>query len=415
MKITRRVHGSDIELTRTAQKGSYAGATRAYLTTPAAQRCPNRVQAVTDLELFVLPAHVIAHAVRTWFPIAAHLLDGLAVVTRRSNVMTEERERLLSLGSLAAGLTHELNIPAAAATRAGAELHDRVTGMRAVLAAAREDGLTAAQISELADTAHTLISSQQAIPTDLLDAADAEDDLATWLESHGVSEPWDLAAALSAVNMTKAALLSALSGVTPEQTVSALRWMTTLIDLHHLASEVQNAVTRVESLVTAVGTYAQLDRPARQMVDVRELMDATLTVLRPRVPASVRIVRDYPEQLPLLPANGAELNQAWTRLIDNALLAMPQGGELTLTWRCDESHIHVSIADTGCGIPEQNHARVFDPFFSTRPLGEGAGLGLTVVHEVTAVRHQGTITFSSRSGQTTFHVSLPIRAEQHRC
>ncbi|MGQ4347969.1 ATP-binding protein [Streptomyces sp. SAS_275] len=406
--ISQHVHGADIELDRTGQRGSYAGATRAYLAGLTDQSYPNTVHAVTDLELFVLPAHVIAHAVRTWFPMAAHLLDGLAYMTRRTNVMTGERERLLSLGSLAAGLTHELNNPAAAASRAAAELQDQVAGLQEALDAARADGLTTEQMSHLAAAVQALTTTPPTAPTELLDAADAEDELAAWLEAQGVNEPWDLAAVLSAADIAKEALTAAVSDLRGDQTASALRWMTALIDIHHLTSEVQSAVARVESLVAAAGAYAQLDRSARQMVDMRELLDATLTMLQSRVPGSVRIVRNYPEKLPLLLACGAELNQAWTRLVDNALLAMPHGGQLTVSCASDESHIHVAVADTGPGIPDQDRPRIFDPFFTTRPLGEGTGLGLTVVHEVVAVRHRGAITLSSHPGQTVFRVSLPI-------
>ncbi|MFE2823377.1 ATP-binding protein [Streptomyces sp. NPDC059271] len=406
--ISRHVHGADIELNRTSQRGAYAGATRAYLTSRAEDSYPNTLHALTDLELFVLPAHAVAYAVRTWFPMAAHLLDGLAFITRRTNVLTGERERLLSLGTLAAGLTHELNNPAAAAARAAAELQQRTADLQDALTQAHDAGLTTSQLAQLAHAANSLTRTPPDPGRGLLDAADAEDALASWLTDRGVSEPFELASALTSAGITQDALQQTITPLAPEHRTSALRWMSALIDLQHLTTEVASAVDRVENLVTAAGAYAQLDRAARQMVDIRELLDATLTVMKPRVPASVRVVRNYPDRLPLLLACGADLNQAWTRLIDNALSAMPQGGELTLTCTSDESHIHVTVSDTGTGIAEEDRTRIYDPFFTTRPLGEGAGLGLTVVHEVIAVRHQGSITLTSHPGDTTFRISLPL-------
>lgn len=408
--LSRHLHGSDIELSRTNQAGTYAGATRAYLRHQADHTYPYTLYAATDLEMFVLPAEEFAYAVRTWFPMAAHLLDGLAFMTRRSIILTTERERLLSLGSLAAGLTHELNNPAAAAASAAAELGGRVVGLEDAVAAVLEAQLTPAAFRQLSAALKISIESSARGPeTTLLDASDAEDELGDWLAGQGVSQPWDVASTLTAAGVSTASLGRATEEIPSAYCAGGLHLITALLNIRQLASEVEAAIARLGSMVTAAQAYAQMDRTARQTVDVRELLDATLVVMRHAIPATVQIIRHYPDPLPLVLANGAELNQVWTRLIDNAVAAMDGHGSLTLTCSSDEGHLHVDVTDTGTGIPPENRTRIFDPFFTTRPPGQGIGLGLTVVHEVVALRHGGTVTVSSQPGETRFRVSLPLQ------
>ncbi|MEU3188887.1 ATP-binding protein [Streptomyces sp. NPDC006923] len=410
--LSRGLHGDDIEVTRTDQRGVYAGATQAYLGDRVDQVYPNTLRAVSDAEFFVLPADEFAVAIRTWFPMALHLLEGLFFGTRAANTLINERERLLALGSLSAGLTHELNNPAAAAVRATEALRDRVAGMRhklALIADGRLDGTKLHSLVELQDAA--VKQAAAATPLPALAAADAEDELGDWLDEQGVTNAWDLAPALVAGGIGLPWLATVAEAVGDEHLDSAVRWLAYTVDTELLMGEIDDAVTRVSDLVGAAKQYSQLDRAPQQTVDVHALLDATLTMLRAKIPATVRIVKEYDLTLPRIPAYGAELNQVWTNLIDNAVAAMSGKGTLTLrTWR-DGERLLVEVADTGTGIPPEVRPRIFEPFFSTKAVGEGTGLGLDISYRIVVNKHHGDIRVDSRPGDTRFQVCLPITPE----
>ncbi|MFE7777123.1 ATP-binding protein [Streptomyces sp. NPDC057445] len=407
--LLRRLHGDDIEVSRTDQVGIYAGATQAYLGDRVDQVYPNTLQAITDVELFVLPADEFAHAIRTWFPMALHLLQGLFFGTRASNTILGERERLVALGSLTAGLTHELNNPAAAAVRATDTLRTRVTGMRhklALLADGRLDGRRLHELVAMQDAAITRAHAGRSLSA--IEASDAEDELADWLEDHGIGLGWDIAPTLVAGGVDVAWLSDATAALGEEHREAAVRWLTYTIDTELLMGEIEDAVTRISGLVDAARQYSQLDRAAQQPVDVHELLDATLVMLQAKIPSGVKVVKHYDRSLPPIPAYGAELNQVWTNLIDNALGAMDGGGTLTLSTRRDGDHAVVEVQDTGHGIPPEIRPRIFEPFFTTKQVGEGTGLGLDISYRIVVNKHHGDIRAHSRPGDTRFEVCLPI-------
>ncbi|MEV6652544.1 ATP-binding protein [Streptomyces sp. NPDC051219] len=407
--LLRRLHGDDIEVSRTDQIGVYAGATQAYLGDRVDQVYPNTLRAITDVEVFVLPADEFAHAVRTWFPMALHLLEGLFFGTRATNTILGERERLVALGSLTAGFTHELNNPAAAAVRATDSLRSRVTGMRhklALLADGRLDGSRLHQLVAMQDAAITRATGERTLSA--IEVSDAEDELADWLEDHGIDQGWDIAPTLVAGGIDATWLSEATSAVGEEHRESAVRWLAYTIDSELLMGEIEEAVTRISGLVDAARQYSQLDRAAQQPVDVHELLDATLVMLQAKIPSGVNVVKHYDRGLPPIPAYGAELNQVWTNLIDNALGAMDGGGTLTLATRRDGDRIVVEVQDTGHGIPPEIRPRIFEPFFTTRPVGEGTGLGLDISYRIVVNKHHGDIRAHSQPGDTRFEVCLPI-------
>ncbi|MET8327853.1 ATP-binding protein [Streptomyces sp. NPDC005181] len=410
--LSRVLHGDDVEVTRTDQRGVYSGATRAYLGDRVEQRYPHTMRAVTDAEFFVLPANEFASVVDTWFPMALHLLEGLFFGTRAANAIVNERERLLALASLSAGLTHELNNPAAAAVRATAALRERVAGMRhklAVIADGRLDGTKLHRLVELQDDAVQQAAAGPGLTA--LAAADAEDAVGDWLEEHGVTEAWDLAPTLVAADIGVPWLTSVADTIGEDNLGSTVRWLAYTIDAELLMGEIDDAVTRISGLVGAAQQYAQLDRAPQQTVDVHTLLDATLTMLRAKISSRVLVVKEYDRELPPIPAFGAELNQVWTNLIINAVDAMPAGGTLTLrTWR-EEARLVVEVADTGAGIPPDIRPRIFEPFFTTKPVGEGTGLGLDISYRIVVNKHRGDIRVSSQPGDTRFQVYLPIDPE----
>ena len=409
VSLRRLVHGDQVEITRTEQRGVYGGATQAFMGDRVSQRYTNSLLAITDASFFVLPADTFANIMRGWFPMAVHLLEGVFLGLRASQTILGERERLLALGSLSAGLTHELNNPAAAAVRATAVLRDRVAGMRhklAMIADGRIDGRRLHELVELQEQAVKQAANAPALSA--LQASDAEDALADWLEEKGFSGAWDVAPTLVAGGVTVPWLDTMAGAVGPEMLEPAVRWLTYTVDTELLMGEIDEAVGRISGLVSAAKQYSQLDRTPHQTVDVHELLDATMVMLNAKIPSTVNVVREYDRTLPPIPAYAAELNQVWTNLIDNAVGAMPDGGTLTIRTLRDGDRLAVEIADTGHGIPPEVRPRIFEPFFTTKPVGEGTGLGLDISYRIVVNKHHGDIRVSSEPGDTRFRVLLPF-------
>ncbi|WP_248960214.1 ATP-binding protein [Sphaerisporangium perillae] len=408
--LTRRVQGDEVEVSRTEQRGVYAGAMQAYLGDQVGQNYSSSLRAISDVELYAIPAKVLAKSLREWFPMATHLLEGMFVGMRANQTIVSERERLLALGSLSAGLTHELNNPAAAAVRATAVLRERVAGMRhklAMIADGRLDGSRLHDLVELQEEAVKRAAS--AAPLSALATADAEDELSEWLDDHDVAGGWELASTLVTGGIDVRWLEQITGAVGGENLEAAIRWLTYTIETEQLMSEIDDAVTRVSALVAAAKQYSQIDRAPYQTVNVHDLLDATLTMMQAKIPGCIRTVKDYDRTVPPIPAYAAELNQVWTNLIDNALSAMKaEGGTLTLRTGHDADRIFVEVADTGPGIPAAIRPRIFEPFFTTKPVGEGTGLGLDISYRIIVNKHHGDIRVESEPGDTRFRVLLPI-------
>ncbi|WP_328416166.1 ATP-binding protein [Micromonospora sp. NBC_00389] len=407
--LSRQVRGDDVETSRTDQRGVYGGATQAYLGDQVEQIYRNSLRAVTDAEFFVLPAEDFAHALRSWFPMPMHLLEGLFFGMRNSQTIVGERERLLALGSLSAGLTHELNNPAAAAVRATSVLRDRVAGMRhklAMIADGRLDGRALHGLVALQEEAVARVATAPKLTP--MATADAEDTLTEWLEERGVSGAWDLAPILVGGGLDVAWLGRVKEAVGPADLEAAVRWLTYTVDTELLMREIGDAVTRISGLVGAAKQYSQLDRAPYQVVDVHDLLDATLVMFKAKIPAQVKLVREYDHGLPPVPAYAAELNQVWTNLIDNALGAMGEKGVLTVRTGRVGDLLAVEITDTGPGIPPEVRPRIFEPFFTTKPVGAGTGLGLDISYRIVVHKHHGDIRVETEPGRTTFRVLLPV-------
>jgi signal transduction histidine kinase len=410
--LRRRVHGDDVEVARTEQRGVYGGAIQAFIDS-AEQAYFNSMHAITDVEMYQLPADTFAGVMREWFPMAVHLLEGLFLGMRNQQALVGERQRLLALGSLSAGLTHELNNPAAAAVRATSTLRGRVAGMRHKLAMIADGRLDASRLHDLVELQDLAVKRAAEVPErSALETADAEDELGDWLEEHDIAGGWELAATLVAGGMDVEWLEQVLAAVGRDNLDNGVRWLTYTIDTEQLMREIEDAVTRISGLVAAAKQYSQLDRAPHQVVDVHELLDATLTMLAAKISPGVRVVREYDRALPPVPAYAAELNQVWTNLIDNALAAMGGEGTLTVHTGREEECLLVDIVDTGPGIPPEIRPRIFEPFFTTKPVGEGTGLGLDISYRIVVTKHHGDIRVDSHPGHTVFRVVLPFAPDQ---
>jgi signal transduction histidine kinase len=412
LSLHRKVENTDVETGRTNQAGVYAGAMQAFIAN-AEPVYLNSVVAVTDCRFWVIEAATFGHKVREWFPMAMHMLEGLTVGWRSSQAAVGQRERLLSLGRLSAGLTHELNNPAAAAVRATAALRERVSRMRgklAHLASGKIPGEALQTLFEVQEAALERMAKAEELSP--VEAADAEDTMAEWLDDHGVSDSWDLAPALVAAGVDPEWLDEVAVKVPGELVPDGIHWIAYALETEQLMGEIEDSTHRISTLVGAAKQYSQMDRAAHQDIQVKEGLISTLIMLGHKIKSGppITVVKELAPDLPTVPAHPAELNQVWTNLIDNALQAMPEGGTLTLRTSLENDHVLVEICDTGVGVPPELTDKIFEPFFTTKPVGQGTGLGLDICYRVITQRHGGDLRVVSVPGDTRFQVRLPLSA-----
>jgi len=409
--LSRRIGGDEVEISRTSQRGVYAGAFTAYLGDRVPQAYPNSLRVTEPSRFYVLGADCFAQIMNEWFPMAVHLLEGLFFGGRRTSEAIGQRERLLALGSLTAGLTHELNNPAAAAVRATSALRERVAGMRGklrMIAGGKWEPADLQALIELQQQAAEQVA--KAPQLDPIATSDAEDEVTDWLEDHGCRDAWMTAPVFVAGGLDTAWLERVLSTVGPDMIEPALRWLNYTVETELLMNEIEDATTRVSTLVGAAKQYSQLDRAPFQVVDVHDLLSSTLLMLSAKL-HGITIVKQYDKTLPKIPAYAAELNQVWTNLIDNAAQAMGGEGTLTIRTAREDDRVLVEIGDTGPGIPRDIQQRIFEPFFTTKPVGEGTGLGLDIAWRIVVKKHHGDLRVESVPGDTRFQVRLPIQPE----
>jgi len=359
----------------------------------------------------VLGADCFAQIMNEWFPMPVHLLEGLFFGSQRTKEAVGQRERLLALGSLTAGLTHELNNPAAAAVRATSSLRERVAGMRQklkMIASGKYDKAKLEPLIELQQRAAEQVA--KAPKLDPMEASDREDEVTDWLEDHGCHEGWQLAPVFVQAGLYSDWLEQVLDTVGADMIEPALRWLNYTVETELLMNEIEDATTRVSTLVGAAKQYSQLDRAPFQVVDVHDLLSSTLLMMSAKL-KGIKIVKNYDKSLPKIPAYASELNQVWTNLIDNAAQAMNGEGTLTIRTARDDGNVLVEIGDTGPGIPKEIQERIFEPFFSTKPVGEGTGLGLDIAWRIVVKKHHGDLRVESVPGDTRFQVRLPIQPE----
>ncbi|WP_030993747.1 ATP-binding protein [Streptomyces sp. NRRL WC-3744] len=409
----RKVGRDDVEVNRTSQRGVYAGAMQAYLGDRTPQVYNNTLRVTEPTRFFVLPADTFATIVQEWFPMAVHLLEGLFFGVKNTQQAIGQRERLLALGSLSAGLTHELNNPAAAAARAVATLRERVAGMRHDLAVIAGGQFTTATLTVLIEvqqqTAERVAKAPQLSP---LEAADREDTLTDWLDDHSIGHSWQIAPSLVQAGLDDAWLDHIAAKIDQATLPTAIRWLSQTVENELLMNEIGESTARISHLVDGAKQYAQLDRAPYRPVDVHELLDSTLLMLAGNIGPGIAVIKNYDSTLPAIPAYAAELNQVWTNLIDNAISAMNRSdkGSLTIRTARVQDRLLVEIRDTGAGVDAEIRDRIFDPFFTTKPVGEGTGLGLDIAWRIVVDKHHGNLQVESVPGDTRFQVLLPLTA-----
>ncbi|HMK10425.1 MAG TPA: cyclic nucleotide-binding domain-containing protein, partial [Acidimicrobiales bacterium] len=312
-------------------------------------------RAVTPGRMFRLPSWELGRLAREWFPFAVHLIQGFFQTVRRMDAMSRDRERLIGLGQIAAGLGHELNNPASASARAVDALHDSFDTLLASLVAMGERSLTADRFVAI-DSLRREIDPSVA-NTDPLAVADRENALSSWLDQRGVKDAWRITPGLAAAGVDVAWCERAGAILEGDTLGPGLTWVESTLSTQALLTEIKESTARISALIDDVRSYAQLDRAPMQAIDVTEGIESTLKMLRAKLGDGVVVVRDYAEDLPQIDAFPAELNQVWTNLIDNAIDAMERQGTLRITTRTDGDEVLVEVSDTGPGMPLETQAR----------------------------------------------------------
>jgi signal transduction histidine kinase len=364
-------------------------------------------RAETAGRCFVVGSDELGEFVRRWLPLGKHLLDAVHQTVRRADTTARQRDSIVALGRLAAGLAHEINNPASASLRAVESLRNTSRYMLQALAGLAEHGVGAEQFLELDRMRVELLQRPQA-GGGALEVADREEFIGEWLEERGVAFAWQMAPILAG-RAADEAWFGELEGVVGEDGLEpAVRWVTSTLGVEGLLSELTDATSRISHLVQDVKTYSQMDRAALQRIDLADGIESTLTMLAPRL-EGIEVVRDYGDEVPEVDVYAAELNQVWTNLIDNALDAMGDHGTLRLRIALDGDDVVVEVGDTGGGIDPAVLHRVFEPFFTTKDVGRGTGLGLDISRRIVVDRHGGSIEFESAPGSTTATVRIPTQ------
>jgi signal transduction histidine kinase len=322
--------------------------------------------------------------------------------------LEQQRERMVALGRLSAGLAHELNNPAAAVRRAAASLSEQLAKLSPLVLGMMPHRVDKTAVQAL-DQLQRLARERHPTALSPLERSGREEELTAWLEDHGVANAWEIAGTCVDAGLAIDDLEELAGQVPPPVAAEALAWVASGLAADHMVAEIASSAARISELTASIKTYSHMDRsPEHKPTDVREGLDNTLTMLSHKLKKkSVQLARDYQQDLPTIPANAGELNQVWTNLIDNALDAMNDGGNLRIDVRQQDAWVAVRVIDDGHGISDEVRARIFEPFFTTKAVGEGTGLGLDIAMRIVKT-HQGHIEVQSKPGRTEMCVRLPV-------
>ncbi len=352
------------------------------------------------------------------------ILGNMAYRFQKFQSVVVQQEKMASLGTLAAGLMHELNNPGAAAARAAAQLRENLMRMHRLTAKFSKAELTEQQKRCMFDLQEHALAREQPLRMNSLEQSDAEEALAAWMENADVEDAWKLAPTLVSIGITSDELECARDEFHGPFFSDALNWLEALVSSMQLVSTIEESIGRVSGLVKAVKSYAYEGKGKKQSVDVNESLHATLVILAHKFrQKEISVDKDFAANLPSLQCECTGLNQIWTNLLDNAIDAVPQSGHIRVrTWaeetpadaaagRATPRHyLCIAIADDGVGIPLESQPQVFDPFYTTKAVGVGTGLGLGIVQRIVE-QYGGSVTFASEPGNTEFRVRLPLERD----
>ena len=343
------------------------------------------------------------------------ILQNMAFRFQKMQSMTLQQEKMASLGTLAAGLMHELNNPGAAARRAASQLRENLLRLHELSTKFSERKLSGDQKQCMHDLQKLALSNNAPPRLNSIEQSDAEEALAEWMSEARVADAWKLAPTLVGIGFGPEHLSCARAELDPESFEDALRWLDALVSSFQLVTTIEESIGRVTDLVHAVKSYAYEGKGQRMTMDVNESIHATLVILGHKIRGKqIVLEKNLSADLPLLQSECSGLNQIWTNLLDNAIDAVPDGGRIRVeTWSerdgkqpAGTPELCIRISDNGAGIPIESQKLVFDPFYTTKEVGVGTGLGLGIVQRIVE-QYGGNIRFSSIPGETQFLVRIP--------
>jgi signal transduction histidine kinase len=366
--------------------------------------------AKTDGEVLRIPQEAFERLLQSSTTAAMAVLHWVISRLTQNESLLHQQEKMAALGTMSAGLAHELNNPAAAAQRSASQLRDSqsrwLTLTHQIESAAIQQGKTDWLDGFMQEATRRF---DEPLKLDALERIDLVDGLQNWLEANGVETAWELAPAMVNYGWQSEPLEQLKSELPPSLFALALHWLGLCCLMMGLLSEVLQTTERISQIVHAVKSYTYLDQAPLLEVDVHEGLENTLIILQHKLKKGVTVKREYAPDLPRIEAYASELNQVWTNIIDNAVDAMNGRGEIRIKTYEEDHHVVIEIADNGPGIPEEIRSRVFDPFFTTKAPGHGTGLGLHISHDIIANRHHGLLTVDSKPSETKFRVVLPVK------
>jgi signal transduction histidine kinase len=375
-----------------------------------AQATPVHVETLADSTVLRIEGPAFWNLMSTCPVVRAGVLANMGRRLEAYQVLTLHREKLISLGTLAAGLMHELNNPGAAARRASAQLRENLVRLQEISLRFSQAKLSSDQLRCMAELQAEALKFQKPQAMSSLEQADAEEALLEWLESSGVENAWKVAPTLVAVGWRREDIECAQRAFPPGSLSDALNWLESLVSSLQLVNTIEESITRVTDLVIAVKKYAYDDKNREREIDIHDSIQSTLTILAHKFRLKqLEIHKDFSAEMPRIKTTGTGLSQVWTNILDNAIDASPEKGEITIRTWVEDGTACIGIDDQGSGIAPENRDHIFEPFFTTKPAGVGTGLGLDIAHRIVVGQFGGEITFSSEPGKTEFVVRLPAK------
>jgi signal transduction histidine kinase len=367
--------------------------------------------ALADTQIMLLPVEKINEMIRTQFELTQALVHVMTNRVRNFTALQQQNEKMLALGKLSAGLTHELNNPASAIVRDSESLLKHLQlepqTFKSVIAIRMEPEHVDAVTKKL----FRVMSEKREVNLTLRQRTAKEEELTDLFEEMGIENSDEIAENFVEFGFETEDIELFKHHIPAQYFSPIFNWINTLLVTERMVEDIGESARRIADLVSSVKTYTHMDQgQEKQYADIRIGIKNTLQMLIYKIKkGNITMVKEFDETLPPVKAMIGELNQVWTNLIDNALDAMEVNGKGTLTIKTekDNEFVQVSIIDDGPGIPEDIRSRIFDPFFTTKEMGKGTGLGLEVVQRIVK-QHNGSIKVQSEPGHTAFVVCFPI-------
>jgi signal transduction histidine kinase len=379
------------------------------------------IRTLEQSHLFKIKKETFWQMISTCPSITQEILRTMAQRVQLVQSVSQQQAKLVSLGSLAAGLAHELNNPAAAASRATIQLHQIFQTLPSLsIKVYQRKNMTPEQLAYVADLEHNLVteyaSSKKSSSSHLVDPlteSDKEEQIISWLDTHGVADSWKLAQTLITAGLDPVYLDTIRNNLPSDSLLDVLSWLEARFSSVVLLDEIQQSMVRISELVKAIKAYSYMDQAPIQEIDVHDGLESTLTILGHKLKAGggITVIREYDRTLPRITAYGNELNQVWTNIIDNAIDAIGErhGNIWIRTKQENDNQVMVEISDDGPGIPPDIQPRIFEQSFTTKGIGKGTGLGLSISYRIVVEMHKGDISFTSKPGDTRFEIRLPMK------